>query len=230
MARPPPVQAYRQSNPHTQSLPALPIRTPEELAAVNQFLLALGRNVANPSVPLSSYPAPGNTLTELQDYFAPSALHGLGLANMPGLADNMSAQYDPYSVPHHHQTSNHNMHGNMYHHHMSHGGSAYNTYKQHPATGSPPLQKGSGSQSPLSATSADGTPSVSPLPDQQRSSNRYVFNDWNNTQQRYQQSYSAPIQVCTLISLYFNTVAELFLGLVSPRSKSRTCHPSAWLA
>ncbi|KAG7452412.1 uncharacterized protein BT62DRAFT_302372 [Guyanagaster necrorhizus] len=71
------------------------IRSPEELAAVNEFLVTLGRNVAGrphpPSVAAASFPpAP--------DYFDPVALSQLGLAGMPGMPPS-HAHYSPEPAP-----------------------------------------------------------------------------------------------------------------------------------
>lgn len=84
------------------------IRSPEELAAVNEFLLTLGRNVAAPGVhsipPPTSYPPPppppshhvrvphaSNLATE--NYFDPISLSQLGLTGMPGIPD----PFDPFT-------------------------------------------------------------------------------------------------------------------------------------
>lgn len=111
---------------------------------------------------------------------------------MPGLGDNYGAPYpDGYSVPA--ASGNNHPAGNLYN--MQH-------HASYQATASPPLQKGS--QSPVSNASGDGTPSLSPIPDQRT---RYTFNpDWNNAQQRYQQpQYPSPIQVlCIIHAISFN--------------------------
>ena len=68
------------------------VRTPEELAAVNEFLVALGRDVTT-------------SVHRTQDRFSPSSyfdsdsLHQLGLAGMPGLS-SQSFSHDPaYHYP-----------------------------------------------------------------------------------------------------------------------------------
>ena len=57
------------------------VRTPEELAAVNEFLITLGRDVAG-SV---NRQAPPDRFSPAS-YFDPDSLNQLGLANMPGLS------------------------------------------------------------------------------------------------------------------------------------------------
>lgn len=54
------------------------IRSPEELAAVNEFLITLGRDVTARQQNSAEYPAP-------QSYFDASGLSQLGLAGMPGV-------------------------------------------------------------------------------------------------------------------------------------------------
>lgn len=73
-------------NPRSVSLD---IRTPEELAAVNEFLVTLGRDVSGRH---QSVPSP-NLPTEA--YFDAANLSQLGLAGMPGLP--VTPNYDHYS-------------------------------------------------------------------------------------------------------------------------------------
>ncbi|KIY66018.1 hypothetical protein CYLTODRAFT_399407 [Cylindrobasidium torrendii FP15055 ss-10] len=62
-------------NPRSVSLE---IRTPEELAAVNEFLVSLGRNVTSrPPQPSQVFPS---------EYFDPVGLAQLGLGDMPGIS------------------------------------------------------------------------------------------------------------------------------------------------
>lgn len=61
---------------------SLDIRTPEALAAVNEFLVALGRDVAaQPVAPASN----ANMIFPHQQFFDASGLNQLGLAGMPGI-------------------------------------------------------------------------------------------------------------------------------------------------
>ncbi|KAI0095207.1 hypothetical protein BDY19DRAFT_916789 [Irpex rosettiformis] len=71
--------------PHHQGQPGFPprsvsfdIRSPEELAAVNEFLITLGRDITGNAVPraVPDYPQP---------YFDPASLSHLGLSGMPGV-------------------------------------------------------------------------------------------------------------------------------------------------
>jgi len=67
---------------------SLDIRTPEELAAVNEFLLALGRDVSGlPNRPLPSSHSP---TFPTENYFDPSNLSQLGLAGMPGIPSSFA--------------------------------------------------------------------------------------------------------------------------------------------
>ena len=62
---------------------SLDIRTPEELAAVNEFLLALGRDVSG--LPNRSVAPSQSPTFPTENYFDPSNLSQLGLAGMPGI-------------------------------------------------------------------------------------------------------------------------------------------------
>jgi hypothetical protein len=74
--------AYQQTNTGAQPVNfnprsvSLDIRTPEELAAVNEFLVALGRDVSGTNVRPSFTP---------ESYFDPANLSQLGLTGMPGI-------------------------------------------------------------------------------------------------------------------------------------------------
>lgn len=95
--------AYQQNGPsahHPSSTfnprsVSLDIRTPEELAAVNEFLVTLGRDVSGvprPPVPASHSSFPSDS------YFDPANLSQLGLAGMPGLpASNSNFPENPYA-------------------------------------------------------------------------------------------------------------------------------------
>lgn len=113
-------QQQSQFNPRSISLD---IRTPEELAAVNEFLLQLGRNVTSSGMPSSQHPPPGprqqqqnpptpeyttHSADSPSSYFDAVGLSQLGIANMPGIASLSSSygstssdyQTGGYSPPH----------------------------------------------------------------------------------------------------------------------------------
>ncbi|TFY72796.1 hypothetical protein EVG20_g233, partial [Dentipellis fragilis] len=106
-------------NPRSVSLD---IRSPEELAAVNQFLLTLGRDVQTGGSARahhqsqSTHPAPSGNAFSYSNYFDATHLSQLGLAGMPGIP--ASASVDPNdsafasSVPSHYASSNSFMSGN----------------------------------------------------------------------------------------------------------------------
>jgi len=71
--------SYNTFNPRSVSLD---IRTPEELAAVNQFLVTLGRDVSAPRQSLHSS-NPHSSLSS--NYFDAANFAQLGLSDMPGL-------------------------------------------------------------------------------------------------------------------------------------------------
>ncbi|KAJ7193381.1 transcription factor PacC [Mycena pura] len=75
-------------NPRSVSLD---IRTPEELAAVNDFLITLGRDVSDGPRPNS-----GSGFSP-ESYFDPVSLSQLGLAGMPGMPT--SVQHNNHSYP-----------------------------------------------------------------------------------------------------------------------------------
>ncbi|RXW22583.1 hypothetical protein EST38_g3291 [Candolleomyces aberdarensis] len=70
-------------NPRSVSLD---IRTPEELAAVNEFLLTLGRDVSSNIRPLPVSHSNNSNSSLADHYFDATHLSQLGLAGMPGLA------------------------------------------------------------------------------------------------------------------------------------------------
>lgn len=74
---------YSNSNFNPRSV-SLDIRTPEELAAVNDFLLTLGRDVSGISARPPVVPAQSN-FSSPESYFDPSNLSQLGLTGMPGI-------------------------------------------------------------------------------------------------------------------------------------------------
>jgi len=100
-------------NPRSVSLD---IRTPEELAAVNEFLVTLGRDVSGSRhQPVPSPNLPTDT------YFDAANLSQLGLAGMPGLpvtpnydhySNNPSQQFAPNTY--HNSRSNHPVQGGHY--------------------------------------------------------------------------------------------------------------------
>ncbi|KAG6911600.1 hypothetical protein DXG01_011903 [Tephrocybe rancida] len=98
--------AYSHSNSHPHSHPAnfnprsvsLDIRTPAELAAVNEFLVTLGRDVSGGA---RSQPAPQPPASAAfnETYFDAVSLGQLGLAGMPGIPSSNPnfSQDHPYS-------------------------------------------------------------------------------------------------------------------------------------
>lgn len=85
-------------NPRSVSLD---IRTPEELAAVNEFLVTLGRNVA---VRPTTHQVPPSNTSFPPDYFDPVSLSQLGLAGMPGMP-HAPNQFSPESTGYPHSPS-----------------------------------------------------------------------------------------------------------------------------
>ncbi|KAI8995294.1 hypothetical protein BD414DRAFT_562156 [Trametes punicea] len=83
-----PGPAQPQPNSFNPRSVSFDIRTPEELAAVNEFLITLGRDVSggNQHVSRHQHPqsVPQNTLDETS-FFDPANLAQLGLAGMPGV-------------------------------------------------------------------------------------------------------------------------------------------------
>ncbi|KAG8219637.1 hypothetical protein J3R82DRAFT_592 [Butyriboletus roseoflavus] len=90
--------AQHEFNPHSVSFN---VRTPEELAAVNEFLVTLGRDLTG-SVHRNSQALPDRFSPST--YFDPDSLTQLGLAGMPGLpTPSQSFSHDPaYPQPSHH--------------------------------------------------------------------------------------------------------------------------------
>jgi hypothetical protein len=72
-------------NPFNPRSVSFDIRSPEELAAVNEFLITLGRDVTGPaSVPRGMH-SHSDYQTSPQSYFDPETLAQLGIAGMPGV-------------------------------------------------------------------------------------------------------------------------------------------------
>ncbi|CAA7265964.1 unnamed protein product [Cyclocybe aegerita] len=81
-------------NPRSVSLD---IRTPEELAAVNEFLITLGRDVSG-SVRPSGTSSHSSSNFSPENYFDPANLSQLGLSGMPGMPTSTSSFSDsPYN-------------------------------------------------------------------------------------------------------------------------------------
>jgi hypothetical protein len=151
------------ASPYYRTPPTLPpplsIRTPEELAAINSLLLQLGKSVANPAMHAGHSPFLGRGLSELEEYFTPSTLEALGIANMPGIQLGAGA--------HHlgHEAAAANAHLAALYGSAVASANSYSMPSPYSAAHhpTPPLSKGS--LSPPSSNSAGGTPSVSPIPD-----------------------------------------------------------------
>ncbi|KAF5388607.1 hypothetical protein D9757_004601 [Collybiopsis confluens] len=171
-------QANPSFNPRSVSLD---IRTPEELAAVNEFLVTLGRDVSS-SISSSR---PGHHSVHAssagfssESYFDPVALSQLGLTGMPGLPtpddfapapsvyagnsptnthlsqrSTSSAMYSGIHSAEINHAPSHARRSSRYspHHYEYHGGSSY-----HQPT--PPLDPGSGSPHSAAATPLNTTP------------------------------------------------------------------------
>ncbi|KAJ6621100.1 hypothetical protein B0H10DRAFT_2215368 [Mycena sp. CBHHK59/15] len=75
--------SHHSSNFNPRSV-SLDIRTPEELAAVNDFLITLGRDVADGAARPNSSPHGASGFSS-ESYFDPVSLSQLGLAGMPGM-------------------------------------------------------------------------------------------------------------------------------------------------
>jgi hypothetical protein len=95
--------AYQQVNNGAQPIHfnprsvSLDIRTPEELAAVNEFLVTLGRDVSGTNV----RPTP-------ETYFDPVSLSQLGLTGMPGIGPTANFSESTYSNNTPHYLNNNN--------------------------------------------------------------------------------------------------------------------------
>ena len=97
--------AYQQNNNVAQPIHfnprsvSLDIRTPEELAAVNEFLVTLGRDVSGANARPTLAP---------ETYFDPVNLSQLGLAGMPGIGStpNFSESTYPNNNPHYLNNNN----------------------------------------------------------------------------------------------------------------------------
>jgi hypothetical protein len=79
------------------------VRTPEELAAVNEFLITLGRDVTAPGHRSAQDQVPSSDRFSPSSYFEAENLNQLGLAGMPGLpGSGQSFTHDAgYSHPTH---------------------------------------------------------------------------------------------------------------------------------
>ena len=87
------------------------IRTPEELAAVNEFLIILGRDVSSGRQQQQPSSSPHSNFSPPDPYFDPANLSQLGLTGMPGLPGaNSNFSENPYS-----QYPNNNNGGGNYH-------------------------------------------------------------------------------------------------------------------
>ncbi|KAI9570392.1 hypothetical protein HD554DRAFT_2085975 [Boletus coccyginus] len=80
------------------------VRTPEELAAVNDFLVTLGRDVTAP-VHRSAHSHPPTDRFSPSSYFDSDGLNQLGLAGIPCLSSSHSFSHDT-TYPSHHYPSN----------------------------------------------------------------------------------------------------------------------------
>ncbi|KAG6866057.1 hypothetical protein C0991_009154 [Blastosporella zonata] len=95
-------QPHGHSNNFNPRSVSLDIRTPAELAAVNEFLVTLGRDVSSGRhpAPQPSHPPPSSAFPT-ESYFDAVSLGQLGLAGMPGIpSTNSNFQQDhAYSSP-----------------------------------------------------------------------------------------------------------------------------------
>ncbi|KAG6817730.1 hypothetical protein H0H87_004521 [Tephrocybe sp. NHM501043] len=92
--------SYSRGNSHSHGHPSnfnprsvsLDIRTPAELAAVNEFLVTLGRDVSGGGRHPTSQPShpPPSPAFSTETYFDAVSLSQLGLAGMPGIPSNNS--------------------------------------------------------------------------------------------------------------------------------------------
>ena len=136
--------AYNQPvnfNPRSVSLD---IRTPEELAAVNEFLVALGRDVSGANVRPNFTP---------ETYFDQVNLSQLGLNGMPGIGPSANANFSETTYP---NNNNNNPHYNNPYHSSrpSHPPTQYNyTNMNEPSVNysATSRQSGKSSHSPFSS-------------------------------------------------------------------------------
>ncbi|KAF6766610.1 transcription factor PacC [Ephemerocybe angulata] len=89
--------SYSNSTFNPRSV-SLDIRTPEELAAVNDFLLTLGRDVSSSIRPIPTNTSPQSNGNLADHYFDAASLSQLGLTGMPGLPNGGS--YSDSHYPH----------------------------------------------------------------------------------------------------------------------------------
>ncbi|PFH54857.1 hypothetical protein AMATHDRAFT_134684 [Amanita thiersii Skay4041] len=89
---------------------AVEIRTPEELAAVNEFLVTLGRDVSSGARGHHSGYTQGSSQAYSEAYFDPVSLSQLGLAGMPGVPTSNTYNDSTYNDVHsnYHNGSYHN--------------------------------------------------------------------------------------------------------------------------
>ncbi|KAF8633023.1 hypothetical protein AX15_001615 [Amanita polypyramis BW_CC] len=86
---------------------AVEIRTPEELAAVNEFLIALGQDVSVGSRPQRS----SHSQALSDNFFDPVSLGQMGITGMPGVLSNNNYGGSTYAADGHHSFSS----GHSYH-------------------------------------------------------------------------------------------------------------------
>lgn len=115
---------HHQQNPDSMSSfdprrVSFDVRTPEELAAVNEFLYTLNRNAS------ARRPHPSSSSDEFPQYFDAASLSQLGLTGMPGIPGSGASFSDPGlssaaaagAYPH-----------SYHHHHSSHHGLARSSH------------------------------------------------------------------------------------------------------
>ncbi|KAF9076053.1 hypothetical protein BDP27DRAFT_1414602 [Rhodocollybia butyracea] len=208
--------SYSSFNPRSVSLD---IRTPEELAAVNEFLVTLGRDVSG-SMPSNnrnsnhSARTPGGGFSP-ESYFDPIALSQLGLAGMPGLPGNdfhSTTQVFPgasptsASFPHRPGSG---MYSGMHDGETTRRSSRYSPHYEFSGPGNyhqstPPLDPSSGSPHSTASTPLNATPPHIP-------SNMHPMPQSYNNAGRYASSYSSQSSHPSLSGQF---------GLVSPSMES----------
>ncbi|KAL0564455.1 hypothetical protein V5O48_017591 [Marasmius crinis-equi] len=139
--------SYHHPHPHSHNFNprsvSLDIRTPEELAAVNQFLVTLGRDVSGTVRNHNPHPPPPPP-TSTHDYFDPVSLSQMGLAGMPGIPTESDFQPPNTYNPHAHAPYAHHAHHppppQHHHRHSSSSASSYpSVYSRYPNQPTPPL-------------------------------------------------------------------------------------------